>query len=63
MFFFKLLKAFLLIKKHLQLLLTSLRTYNVTHSRFVAHFRILKNLKSKNFNFIRHKKPINLLLI
>ena len=26
----------------LQLPLTSLRTYEVTHSRFVMHFRILK---------------------
>ena len=25
--------------------LTSLRTYHVTHSRFVTHFRILKNAK------------------
>ena len=28
-----------------QLPLTSLRTYDVTHSRFVTHFRILKNSK------------------
>ena len=35
----------------LQLPLTSLRTYDVTHSRFVTHFIILKNSKNKNFNF------------
>ena len=31
----------------LQLPLTSLRTYDVTHSRFVTHFRILKISKTK----------------
>ena len=41
-----------LITKHLlQLPLTSLRTYDLTHSRFVTRFRILKKSKSKSFNF------------
>ena len=31
--------------------LTSLRTYDVTHSRFVRHFRILKIQMIKIFNF------------
>ena len=36
-------------KKALQSPLTSLRTYDVTHSRFVTHFRILKIQKIINF--------------
>ena len=31
--------------------LTSLRTHDVTHSRFVTHFRILKIEKNKNCSF------------
>ena len=46
-----------LITKHLlQLPLTSLRTYDLTHSRFVTHFRILKYSKNKIYIFsIFHK--------
>ena len=32
--------------------LTSLRTYDVTHSRFVTHFRILKVQKIKILSFL-----------
>ena len=47
---------------HLQLPLGSLRTFDVTHSRLVTHFRILKNQKIKIFTFlILHK--LNLLYI
>ena len=36
----------------LQLPLTSLRTYDVTHYRFVKHFRILKFQKTKILIFL-----------
>ena len=46
---YKTIKCYLFNFK-IQLPLTYLRTYDVTHSRFVTHFRILKNLKNENFN-------------
>ena len=35
--------------------LTSLRTYHVTHFRFVTHFRILKFKKKINIFLLLHK--------
>ena len=34
-----------------QLPLKSSRTFDVTHSRLVTHFRIIKNSKNKSFDF------------
>ena len=40
----------------IQLPLTSLRTFDVTHSRLVTHFRIIESSKNKSFDFlILHK--------
>ena len=46
---------------HIQLSLGSLRTFDVTHSRLVTHFRILKKSKKKFTFLILHK--LNLLYI
>ena len=49
---------YLVLLKHLKLQLpfTSLRTFDVTHSRLVTHFRIIKNSKNKILIFlILHK--------
>ena len=39
------------LKMPVQLPLTYLRTFDVTHSRLNTHFRIIKNLKNKSLDF------------